>query len=140
MSKIEDNIVPIKIAYLAEFVAEKKRISLQDALTYIYSNPMSEELYDERAKWWYLDTESLYNEFEKRRKTASKGVEFRAFEFYVYCLEQFAKRTGLTSLQVMALFDRYGADDYILDNYDLLHTQGIGLVLDDVEHFIDNRR
>ena len=34
----------------------------------------------------------------------------------------------------------YGADDYILDNYDLLHTQGIGLVLDDVEHFIDNRR
>lgn len=140
MSKIEDSIVPIKIAYLAEFVADKKRISLQDALTYIYTNPLSDELYDERAKWWYLDTESLYYEFEKRRRLASKEVEFRAFEFYVYCVERFAKRNRLTSLQAMALFDRYLADDYILDNYDFLHTQDIEYVLDDVERFIDNRR
>ena len=133
-------IIPLKISQLAKLVAKNKHIPVSSAVSYIYDSPFYEHLYDEEAKWWYLDTESLYNEFEKRRKTASKGVEFRAFEFYVYCLEQFAKKTGLTSLQVMALFDRYGADDYILDNYDLLHTQGIGLVLDDVEHFIDNRR
>lgn len=140
MSKVEDSIVPIKIAHLAEFVAGKKRISLPEALTFIYMNPLFPKLYDERAKWWYLDTESLYLEFEKRRKTSSKAVEFRAFEFYVYCIERFASRRGMTSLQVMALFDRFGADYFLVDNFDLLHTQGIEYVLHEIEHFIEKRK
>ena len=32
---------------------------------YIYSNPMYKELYNEGAKWWYLSSEALYEEFEK---------------------------------------------------------------------------
>ena len=67
MGKYEDNIVPIKIAQLAEFVSKVKRISLDEALVYIYVNPMYERLYDEDAKWWYLSTEALYEEFEIRR-------------------------------------------------------------------------
>jgi len=140
MPNIEESIVPIKIAHLAEFVAAKKRISLQDALVYIYTNPMHRELYDERAKWWYLDTESLYIEFEKRRKATAKDVSFRAFEFYVFSVERYAAKHGMTSLQTMALFKRFGADLFILDNYDLLHTQDISFVLEDIEQFISKRK
>ena len=50
MSVYEDNIIPIKIAHLAEYVSKVKRISLDDALVYIYVNPMYPRLYDEEAR------------------------------------------------------------------------------------------
>ncbi len=42
MGVYEDNIVPVKIANLAEYVSERKRISLDEALVYIYTNDMYE--------------------------------------------------------------------------------------------------
>ena len=53
MGVYEEQIVPIKITRLAEYVSQRKRISLEDALVYIYSNPMYDRLYDEGAKWWF---------------------------------------------------------------------------------------
>lgn len=67
MGRCENNIIPIKISHLAEYVSKVKRISLDDALVYIYVNPMYERLYNEEAKWWYLSTEALYEEFERSR-------------------------------------------------------------------------
>ena len=84
MGVYENNIIPIKISHLAEYVAKVKRISLDDALVYIYVNPMYERLYDENAKWWYLSTEALYEEFELRRERQKTGVEKAVFEFYTY--------------------------------------------------------
>ena len=60
MGRCENNIIPIKISHLAAYVSKVKRISLDDALVYIYVNPMYERLYNEEAKWWYLSTEALY--------------------------------------------------------------------------------
>ena len=57
MCVFEENIIPVKIAHLAEYGARVKRISLDDAQVYVYVNPMYERLYDENAKWWYLSTE-----------------------------------------------------------------------------------
>lgn len=51
MSIYEENITPIKIAHLAEYASQVKRISLDDALVYIYLNPMYERQYEEKAKW-----------------------------------------------------------------------------------------
>lgn len=96
MGKYEEQIIPIKIAHLAEYVSRKKRISLDEALTYIYSNDMYKELYNEGAKWWYLSSEALYEE--------------------------------------------YGADEFLLKHYDLLHTQGTGYVIDEVQRFISRRK
>lgn len=45
MGVYEENIIPIKISQLAEYVSKVKRISLDDALVYIYVNPMYEKLY-----------------------------------------------------------------------------------------------
>ena len=68
MGVYEEQIVPIKISRLAEYVSQRKHISLEEALTYIYINPMYDNLYDEGAKWWYLSTEALYEEFESAKK------------------------------------------------------------------------
>ena len=140
MGVYEEHMVPIKISRLAEYVSERKRISLDDALAYIYVNPMHERLYDEGAKWWYLSTEALYEEFETARRANSRKVSPEAFEFYTYCLEKYALAKGLSGLQALARLKRYGADDYLIDHYDLLHTQGTGYVLDQIDRFIQRRK
>ena len=140
MGVYEDNIVPVKIASLAEFVSERKRISLDEALIYVYSNPMYRELYDEGAKWWYLSTDALFQEFEQRRRRTTRVVSSEAFEFFTYSLERYAIAHRMGGLQTLALFKEYGADDFLLDNYDLLHTQGTGYVVDEIQRFIDRRK
>lgn len=140
MGVYEDEIVPVKIASLAEYVSERKRISLDDALVYVYSNPMYEKLYDEGAKWWYLSTPDLYDEFEKERKWSEKEVSLPAFRFLTYTMEKYALSKRISGLQALAIFKEYGVDSFLLNHYDLLHTQGTGYVLDEVQRFIDRRK
>ena len=140
MGVYEEQIVPIKISRLAEYVSQRKRIALEDALVYIYTNPMYDRLYDEGAKWWYLSTAALYEEFESARNTESRKVTHEEFEFYTYCIEKYAQEKGLTGLQAFALLKRYGADEYLIDHYDLLHTQGTGYVIDEIDRFIQRRK
>lgn len=140
MGVYEENIVPVKISRLAEYVSKRKRISLDEALVYIYMNPMYEELYDEGAKWWYLSSDALYDEFEERRKRHIVEVTPEAFDFYTYTLEKYAIRKRMSGLLAFALFKEYGADEFLLQYYDLLHTQGTGYVLDEVQRFIDRRK
>lgn len=140
MGKYEENIVPIKISKLAEYVSQRKRISLDEALIYIYSNPMYKELYNEGAKWWYLSSEALYEEFERARKNIVHEVSKVEFEFFTYMLEKYALSNGMGGLQALALFKEYDADEFLLNNYDLLHTQGTGYVIDEINRFIQRRR
>lgn len=140
MGVYENNIIPIKISHLAEYVAKVKRISLDDALVYIYVNPMYERLYDENAKWWYLSTEALYNEFEMWRNRQRADVPKEVFEFYTYCLENYATHKHLSGMGAWVLFKESGADVYIIDNYDLLHTQGLEYILDDIQRYINKRK
>ena len=61
---------------------------MEEALAYIYINPMYDRLYDEGAKWWYLSTEALYDEFESARKD-----DYR-FEDVVDDLAQYCHKNG----------------------------------------------
>ena len=140
MGVYEDNIIPIKVAHLAEYVSRVKRISLDDALVYIYVNPMYERLYDENAKWWYLSTEALYDEFELRRDKQEIGVDKTVFEFYTFCMENYATRKRISGIRAWVLFKETGADAYVTENYDLLHTQGLEYILDDIQRFINRRK
>lgn len=140
MGIYEDNIIPIKIAHLAEYVSKVKRISLDDALVYIYVNPMYVRLYDENAKWWYLSTEALYEEFESWRTRQYLDVSKEVFEFYTYCVENYATQKRVSGMQSWVTFKETGADEYVINNYDLLHTQGIEFVLDDIQRFINRRK
>ena len=140
MGVYEDNIIPIKIAHLAEYVSRVKRISLDDALVYIYVNPMYDRLYDEEAKWWYLSTEALYEEFELWRARQRKDVPNDVFEFYTYCLENYALRKHISGMRSWVTFKETGADEYVIDNYDLLHTQGMDYILEEIQRYINRRK
>jgi len=140
MGVYEEQIVPIKISRLAEYVSQRKRIALDDALVYIYSNPMYDRLYDEGAKWWYLSTDALYDEFEAARNAESGNITHEQFDFYTYCLENYAIRKQISGMRAWVIFKESSADKYVIDNYDLLHTQGMDYVLDDIQRFINRRK
>ena len=140
MGLYENNIIPIKISHLAAYVSKVKRVSLDDALVYIYVNPMYERLYDEKSKWWYLSTEALYEEFERCRNHQNRTVSKEVFEFYTYCLENYAIRMRMSGMRAWVIFKESSADEFVIDNYDLLHTQGLEYVLDDIQRFINRRK
>ena len=140
MGVYEEQIVPIKISQLAEYVSQRKRIALENALVYIYSNPMYDRLYDEGAKWWYLSTAALYDEFEAARNADSGNITHEQFDFYTYCLENYAIRKRISGMRAWVIFKESSADKYVIDNYDLLHTQGLDYVLDDIQRFINRRK
>jgi hypothetical protein len=101
---------------------------------------MYKELYNEGAKWWYLSSEALYEEFERARKNIVHEVSKVEFEFFTYMLEKYALSNGMGGLQALALFKEYDVDEFLLNNYDLLHTQGTGYVIDEINRFIQRRR
>lgn len=140
MGVYEEQIIPIKITSLAGYVSKRKNISLDEALVYIYSNKMYKELYNEGAKWWYLSSEALYEEFEKSRKEHVLEVSKEAFEFFTYTLETYARSKCIGGLQALALFKEYDVDEYLINHYDLLHTQGTAYVMDMIDRFIRRRK
>ena len=41
---------------------------------------------------------------------------------------------------VMDLFDKYGVSEYLIDNFEVLHTQSPEWILADIDEYIENRR
>ena len=82
-NNIEQSIVPIKMANLIGYIAQKKRLTFTDAMCYFYDSSISEKLYDENAKWWYLDNETLYEEIERERKKQPYLIKNSNSSFFV---------------------------------------------------------
>lgn len=134
------SIIPLKISQLALLVSQRKHIPVRAALAYIYDSPFYAKLYDENAKWWYLDTESLYRLLEQGDDSKERVVSNNVVVFLTFCIENYAKRHGMTSLEAYALFRRYGVDEYLINGFDMLHTQGKDMILHDIDIFINNRK
>ena len=134
------SIIPLKISQLALLVSQRKHVPVRAALAYIYDSPFYAKLYDENAKWWYLDTESLYRLLEQSWFSSGRIVSNNVIVFLTFCTENYAKRHGMTSLEAYALFRRYGVDAYLVNGFDMLHTQGKDMILQDIDIFINNRK
>lgn len=133
-------IIPLKISQLAILISRRKHIPINAALGYIYDSPFYAKLYDEKAKWWYLDTESLYRQLEVSWVKTEEILPNNVIVFLSFCIEKYAQKHGITSLQAYAIFRQYEADAYLIDGFDMLHTQGEGTILHDIELFIRNHK
>lgn len=134
------SIIPLKISQLAILVSQRKHISVTVALGYIYDSPFYAKLYDENAKWWYLDTDSLYRLLERSWSSNEHVAPNNVVLFLTFCIENYARKNGMTSLEAYALFRRHGVDKYLINAFDVLHTQGEEAILQDIDIFIDNHK
>jgi len=49
------------------------------------------------------------------------------------------KLGGVSGVKVAEYLNDYGAIDFLLENYDLLHTLGRDQVLSEIEHYLKQR-
>ena len=137
---MSSSIIPLKISRLAMLISRRKHIPINAALGYIYDSPFYAKLYDDGAKWWYLDTESLYRQLESSWLEKGRMVPNNVIVFLTFCIERYAKKHDMTSSQAYTLFRRYGVDAYLIDGFDVLHTQGEETIVHDIELFIRNHK
>lgn len=61
-------------------------------------------------------------------------------EFVAFCIESYKmKLGGVSGVKVAEYLNDYGAIDFLLENYDLLHTLGREQVLSEIERYLKKR-
>ena len=68
-----------------------------------------------------------------------EDIEYKINEFIIFCLELYKEKEKMTGKDTYALFEKYGLLDYLHDGYDVLHTQGDGWIMNDIDEFLKNR-
>jgi hypothetical protein len=56
--------------------------------------------------------------------------------FLVFCIEEYKSAKKSNGKQVIALFEKYGVTDYIIDCYGALHTTGTQYIINDIDEYI----
>ena len=70
------------------------------------------------------------------KKTESEETLF----FVSFCIEEYKAQHDMTGADVVKLFEKYGVTDYLMAGFDVLHTLGRDMILDDIDSFIETRR
>ena len=60
-------------------------------------------------------------------------------EFLSFAIEAYKTKLGVSGTKVAEYFDETGTLDFLLENYDLLHTVGKEQLLSEIEHFLVKR-
>lgn len=63
----------------------------------------------------------------------------KIFEFISFCIENFKVKFKMKGRDVANLFYESGVTDFLIESYDLLHTQGKDYILSEIEIFLNNR-
>lgn len=139
---IERAILPIKINELVQLISQKKRIGIADALAYLYNSAFYSRLSNPEAKWWYMSGISLFRELEKEKKSKLKigKRSDKETQFIIFCTENYRVTRHLEGSEVVALFQKYHVYDFLIQNYEILHTQGEEYILEEIEIFIKNQQ
>lgn len=53
--------------------------------------------------------------------------------FVAFCLEGYKNKHGLSGEEASMLFDRHGIKQFLSAHYDILHTQGMPWILEEIE-------
>ena len=56
--------------------------------------------------------------------------------FLSFCIEQYKKHMGASGNDVMSLFEQYGVDRYLTDNFEILHTQSKQWLMEEIDEYI----
>lgn len=60
--------------------------------------------------------------------------------FISFCIEQYKHSQKMSGTQAMKVLDEYGVLNYLQNNFEVLHTQSIQWILEDIQSFIDLRK
>ncbi len=58
----------------------------------------------------------------------------------LFCLENYKTAKGISGKNALEEFKKHGIFVFISNNYEVLHTQGKNYILDEINHYMNNRR
>ena len=70
------------------------------------------------------------------KKTGSE----EKLRFVSFCIEEYKTQHGMAGEEVVKLFEKYGAIDYLMAGFDVLHSLGRNMILGDIDSFIATRK
>lgn len=59
-------------------------------------------------------------------------------DFIVFCIEYYKNKKKLSGEYVYELFSKYGVINYLETGYDVLHTQGMNWLMEDIDKYLEN--
>lgn len=132
---------PFVVKDLVQTVMDRKAMSFDDAVSYVYSSDLYMKLLDEDAKMWYWSTATLYDMLEeekyykRRTKVTDKKLMFR-----VFCLEAYCDKLDMYHEDVLSVFRQYDVFDFLDDTFEVLHTQDEVYIIETIQRYIKKRR
>ena len=61
-------------------------------------------------------------------------------EFVAFCIEQYKKASKMGGCEVEQLFSQRGVITFLLDNYEVLHTQSAQFIQEEIVEYLNNHR
>ncbi len=137
----ETAILPFKVLDLAKIISDKKRLSLYDSLFYLYNSELYYALLDPKQKMWYNSGYELYELLEVEKSVQKqKQIAPNAAQFLLFNIEQYRMAKRMTPASVLELFVNTGADKFLINNFEVLHSQSAEYILHELDTFIKKRR
>ena len=137
----EAAMLPFKVLELADIIARKKNLSIDDALFYLYNSELYHDLLNPEMKLWYYGGVQLYEFLEKEKLRERKRYPPKAErQFLIFCIEQYRLRGNLASATVLEKFIRLNVDRFIMDNFEVLHSQSAEYILHEIDVFIKKQK
>ncbi len=135
---IEKVILPIKINEIVSIISTKKKLSIADAMSYLYTSNFYNKLFDVNSKWWYMSGLNLFAELEKEKKKIKQSNSEQKKEqfFAIFCVENYRLLNKMEAIEVHALFKNLGVYDFLTTNYEVLHTQSEEYILNEISIYI----
>ena len=61
-------------------------------------------------------------------------------EFVSFCIEQYKMATKQTGCEVEQLFQQRGVIGFLIDNYEIMHTQGEQAIMNEIEGYLKHHQ
>lgn len=61
-------------------------------------------------------------------------------EFVSFCIEQYKKANELSGAETEQMFQQRGVIDFLLEYYEVLHTQGEQAILNEIDEYLKHHQ
>ena len=135
------SISPFIMKDLVGMVMKKKSLPFEDALHYIVSSRVYENLMNEKTKTWYLSSAALYDILEEEKaKLRLQEIDNKVLLFQMFCMENYKAEKGLTPCETLELFSKYHIYEFLENTYEMLHTQDREYIIDSISTYIKKKK
>lgn len=135
------SISPFIMKDLVGMVMKKKSLPFEDALHYIVSSRVYENLMNEKTKTWYLSSAALYDMLEEEKaKLRLQEIDNKVLLFQMFCMENYKAEKGLTPSETLELFSKYHIYEFLENTYEMLHTQDREYIIDSISTYIKKKK